>query len=136
MAVIGGLEAVSGHPEQEAELLAGRLRSRTAAEWFTELDRAGVPVEIVDEGFCRTLFDDPEAKAAHLVSETWSGSVGRFEDPGLLVKVSPAECVIQRGPAMCGEHSREILLEYGYVDEEVDALVADEAILDAAVDRS
>ncbi len=37
---------------------------------------------------------------------------------------------------MCGEHSREILLEHGYVDEEIDALVADKAILDAALDRS
>jgi crotonobetainyl-CoA:carnitine CoA-transferase CaiB-like acyl-CoA transferase len=134
--VIGGLESVSGNSEQEAELLAGEFRSRTAAEWFTQLDRAGVPVEIVDEGFCRTLFDDPEAKTAQLVTETWSGSVGRFEDPGFLVNVSPATCVIQRGPAMCGEHSREILLEHGYAGEEVDALVADNAILDAALDPS
>ncbi|MGH9096626.1 MAG: CaiB/BaiF CoA transferase family protein, partial [Acidimicrobiales bacterium] len=135
MAVIGGLEAVSGHSEREGELLAAQFRRRTAAEWFTRLDGAGVPVEIVDEGFCRTLFDDPEAKAAQLVVETRSGSVGRFEDPGFLVKVSPAECVIQRGPAVCGEHSREILLEHGYVDAEVDALAADQAILDATVDR-
>jgi crotonobetainyl-CoA:carnitine CoA-transferase CaiB-like acyl-CoA transferase len=135
-AVIGELEAVSGNSEQVAELLTAEFRRRTAAEWFTQLDEAGVPVEIVDERFCRTLFDDPEAKTAQLVAETWSGSVGRFEDPGFLVKVSPAECVIQRGPAMCGEHSREILLEHGYVDAEVDALVADKAILDAARDRS
>lgn len=135
MAVIDGLEAVSGNPEQVAELLAAQFRRRPTAEWFAQLDSAGVPVELVDEGFCRTLFDDPEAKAAQLVIETWSGSVGRFEDPGFLVKVSPAECVIQRGPAMCGEHSREILLEHGYVDAEVDALAADQAILDAAPDR-
>ena len=131
-AVIGELEGVSGNARREADLLESRFRSRTVAEWFARLDQGGVPVEIVDEGFCRSIFDDPEARASQLVAETWSGSVGRFEDPGLLINMSPAECVIQRGPSMCGEHSREILLEHGYSDEEVDDLVAEGAVLDGA----
>jgi crotonobetainyl-CoA:carnitine CoA-transferase CaiB-like acyl-CoA transferase len=134
--VITDLEAVTGDSEQEAALLTSELGSRPAAEWFARLDEAGVPVEVVDEEFCRTIFDDPEAKALQLITETWSGSVGRFEDPGLLVNVWPATGVIQRGPSMCGEHTREILLECGYSDEEVDDLAADKGILDAALERS
>jgi crotonobetainyl-CoA:carnitine CoA-transferase CaiB-like acyl-CoA transferase len=122
-----------GDPDGPERYLTEQLGSATAAAWFARLDEGGVPVEVVDEEFCRTIFDDPEAKAAQLVAETWSGSVGRFEDPGLLVTMAPAACVIQRGPAMCGEHTREILLEQGYADAEVDALAADRAILDAAV---
>ena len=57
-----------------------------AAEAFHALDDGGVPIEVVDEYFCRNLFDDPEARRLNLVSETWSSSVGRFEDPGLLVE--------------------------------------------------
>jgi crotonobetainyl-CoA:carnitine CoA-transferase CaiB-like acyl-CoA transferase len=68
-----------------------------------------------------------------LVSTTWSGGVGRFEDPGLLVNLSPAPGVIQRGPCLCGEHSREILAEHGFSDEEVDVLAKEGAILDAPV---
>ena len=60
------------------------------------------------------LFDDPEARRLRLVSETWSSHVGRFEDPGLLVNIRPAEPVIQRGPCACGEQTREILIELGY----------------------
>ena len=109
--------------------------TRPAAEWFELLDRAGVPVEVVDEDFCRTVFDDPYAREDQLISETWAGAVGRFEDPGLLVTLRDTPGVIQRGPSMCGEHTRELLLEYGYAASEIDQLVEDRAVLDAPVER-
>jgi crotonobetainyl-CoA:carnitine CoA-transferase CaiB-like acyl-CoA transferase len=114
-----------------AASLADRIASRPAGEWAVLLDTAGVPAEIVDEQFCRTLFDDPEARERQLVAETYSGSVGRFEDPGLLVAVTPGGGTVQRGPCMCGEHTRGILLEHGYSDEEIDGLIAEGAVLDA-----
>jgi crotonobetainyl-CoA:carnitine CoA-transferase CaiB-like acyl-CoA transferase len=134
--VVSGLGGVTGDSEKEAALLTSEFGGRPVAEWFAQLDEAGVPVEVVDEDFCRTIFDDPEAKASQLITETWSGSVGRFEDPGLLVNVWPATGVIQRGPSMCGEHTREILLECGYSNQEVDDLAADNGILDAALESS
>jgi crotonobetainyl-CoA:carnitine CoA-transferase CaiB-like acyl-CoA transferase len=122
-------------PDAEAAaLLASRFLEKPAAEWFAVLDEAAVPVEIVNEEFCRTIFDDPEARRLQLVSATWSGGVGRFEDPGLLVNLSPADGVIQRGPCLCGEHSREILVEHGFSDAEVDVLAKEGAILDAPVE--
>ena len=67
--------------------------------------------------FCRALFDDPEARRDQLIAETWAGGVGRFEDPGLLVNLSATPAVVQRGPCLCGEHTREILLEHGYTTD-------------------
>jgi crotonobetainyl-CoA:carnitine CoA-transferase CaiB-like acyl-CoA transferase len=72
----------------------------------------------------------------HLVSETWCGGVGKFEDPGLLVTISPASGIVQRGPCMCGEHSREILVEHGFSDAEVDVMAKEGAILDAPLEPS
>ncbi|HMG39986.1 MAG TPA: CoA transferase [Acidimicrobiales bacterium] len=120
--------------EKAAARLEERFASRPAADWFADLDPV-VPVEIVDELFCRRLFDDEEARASGLTSTTWAGSVGRFEDPGLLVDFSETPGVVQRGPSMCGEHTREILRELGYSDAEVDAMAADRVVLDAPVDR-
>jgi crotonobetainyl-CoA:carnitine CoA-transferase CaiB-like acyl-CoA transferase len=128
--VVDGLEGEISEAEA-AELLASRFREKPAAEWFTTLDEAAVPVEIVNEEFCQTIFDDPEARRLHLVSETWCGGVGKFEDPGLLVTISPASGIVQRGPCMCGEHSREILAEHGFSDAEVDVMAKEGAILDA-----
>ncbi len=119
-----------------AKLLEARFLDRDAAHWFAELDKAGVPVEVVDEAFCRTIFDDADAQDSLLVSKTWAGNVGRFEDPGLLVNVAPARGVIQRGPSLCGEHTRELLKEHGYSDDEVDALATAGAVLDAPVSQS
>jgi crotonobetainyl-CoA:carnitine CoA-transferase CaiB-like acyl-CoA transferase len=133
---VGAPEAVIRDPESFGALLESRLRERPAKVWFATLDEAGVPVELVDETFCRSLFDDPKARSAGLVAETWAGNVGRFEDPGLLVNLSSTSGVVQRGPCMCGEHSRELLSDHGYSEEEVDALVADGVILDAAVDTT
>jgi crotonobetainyl-CoA:carnitine CoA-transferase CaiB-like acyl-CoA transferase len=116
--------------------LEGRMGERTAAEWVVVLDDAGVAVEVVDEEFCRALFDDREARSDQLVAETWAGGVGRFEDPGLLVNLSATPGVVQRGPCLCGEHTREILLEHGYTVGQVDELVLARVVLDAPVTKA
>ena len=130
---LGEPEAALEDPEKLAAAAEARFAERPARAWFEELDGAGVPVEIVDEDFCRELFDDPEARAAQLVVETRAGGVGRFEDPGLLVNLSATPGVISRGPCLCGEHSRQVLLEHGYTGAEVDELVAAGVVRDAPV---
>lgn len=120
------------NPESVAGWLSSYFASAVAMEAFQALDDGGVPIEVVDEYFCRNLFDDPEARRLNLVSETSSSNVGRFEDPGLLVNITPARTVVQRGPCACGEQSREILLELEYSDSEIDAMVDSRAILDGA----
>ncbi len=118
--------------ESVAAWLTSYFESAAATEAFAAFDTGGVPIEVVDELFCRNLFDDPEARRLNLVSETQSASVGRFEDPGLLVNISPAEAVIQSGPCASGEHTREILKELGYTDAEIEAMVESRAVLDGA----
>ncbi len=118
--------------ESVAAWLTSYFQSTVAKEAFSTLDEGGVPIEVVDEEFCRNLFDDPEARRLNLVSETWSSSVGRFEDPGLLVNIAPAAAVIQRGPCASGEQTRDLMLELGYSDAQIDAMVDGKAILDGA----
>ncbi|MGO9854638.1 MAG: CoA transferase [Acidimicrobiales bacterium] len=115
-----------------ASWLGSYFESTVAAEAFNVLDDGGVPIEMVDQYFCRNLFDDPEARRLNLVSETWSSTVGRFEDPGLLVNIAPARTVVQRGPCACGEQSREILLELGYSHSDIEAMVEGRSVLDGA----
>ncbi|TML93793.1 MAG: CoA transferase [Actinobacteria bacterium] len=133
LAALGADAEVRDDPDALTAALEHGFRTRSAAEWFALLDAASVPVEVVDEEFCRNVFDDPHARADELIAETSSGAVGRFEDPGLLVRFSETPGVIQRGPSMCGEHSRDLLVELGYADGEIDAFVEGGAILDAPV---
>jgi crotonobetainyl-CoA:carnitine CoA-transferase CaiB-like acyl-CoA transferase len=137
LAAVMGEDVQDGQADEAtvSKALSTHFLERPAAQWFAELDEGGVPVEIVNEAFCRTLFDDGDAQASQLVTTTWAGNVGRFEDPGLLVNLTPATPVIQRGPSLCGEHTRQILKEHGYSDDEVDALVAARDVLDAPVEQ-
>jgi crotonobetainyl-CoA:carnitine CoA-transferase CaiB-like acyl-CoA transferase len=132
-AAIGEPDAILDDPAKLTSALEHHLATRSAGGWFDTLDGAGVPVEVVDEEYCRRIFDDPHAREAQLISQTWAGAVGRFEDPGLLVTLRETPGIVQRGPSMCGEHTRELLLEYGYTSAEIDALVEDKAVLDAPV---
>ena len=61
--------------------IAAALESRPARDAFVVLDAAGVPVEVVDEAFCKDLFDDPAARERGWVATTWAGGVGRFGTP-------------------------------------------------------
>jgi crotonobetainyl-CoA:carnitine CoA-transferase CaiB-like acyl-CoA transferase len=120
------------------DALAGLERAfaaRPALTWRKALDDAGVPAEVVDEEFCRRLFDDENARAGQLISETWAPGVGRFEDPGLLLDFSSTPGVIERGPCGCGEHTREILAEHGYTATEIDGFVTAKTVIDAPVER-
>jgi crotonobetainyl-CoA:carnitine CoA-transferase CaiB-like acyl-CoA transferase len=131
--VIGDRAILDADDPELASNLAARFAEGAASDWWERLDRAGIPVEVVDESFCRDLFDDPDARRLGLVAETWAGAVGRFEDPGLLVGFSATPGLVQRGPCMCGEHTRELLRELGYADAEIDALAEAKAVLDAPV---
>ncbi len=121
------------HDAELADELVRLFAPLTTRDAFARLDEAGVPVEIVDRSFARTIFDDREARESGRISTTWAGGVGRFEDPGLLVRFSETPGIVQRGPCINGQHSREILLELGYTDTEVDVLASERVIVDAPV---
>ena len=117
------------HDQSLSEELSAWFRDRSAIEAFKLLDVSGVPVEIVNEEFCRDFFEDPEALALGLRAQTESASVGLFEDVGHLVNFSDTEEAVQRGPCECGEHTAEILTELGFNADQIAALAADRVVL-------
>ena len=104
------------------------LAGRSAAQWMSTFDSAGVPAETSSRTFVQEIFDDP-----NLIEQQWIASyphpaVGMLEQAGLMVTFSETPNRVYGSPPMVGQHSREILSELGYSEKDVNALAEDEVI--------
>ncbi len=102
-----------------ARQIGEKLKADTAAQWFNTLDAAGVPVEVVDEEFSRKLHDEPEFQKRQWVVSYPHPVVGKLDQIGLLLSLSDTPGVIQGRPLLVGEHTKEILAELGYSEEQM-----------------
>ena len=102
-----------------AKLIGETLAGDTAANWFAKLDKAGVPVEVVDAEFSRKLHDNAEFQKNQWVVSYPHPVVGKLDQIGLLVSLSDTPGVIQGRPLLVGEHTKEILGGMGYTEDQV-----------------
>ena len=108
--------------EELAELLEGILAEQTTDHWMEQLEAAGVvagPIYDMEQ-----VYSDEQVLAREMLVELQDEEIGTVKNIGVPVKLSATPARIRhRGPAL-GEHSREVLREHGYSEEEVDELVA------------
>lgn len=121
-------EARRANDEALAGILAERLATQPAADWFAALDAAGVPVEIVSEDFSLKLHDDPEMRARDWVVSFDHPHVGRLDQTGLCVNLSDTPGRAQGRPLIVGEHTKEILGAMGFSEAEMDQMEEEFAI--------
>jgi len=102
--------------------LSARFRQHSSAEWLRRLEDAGVPagpmLDVVQ------MHANPQVQARDMVVEVPHKRLGKVKTIGAAVKFSETPSGVQRGAPVFGEHTREVLREYGYTDAQVDALVA------------
>ncbi len=98
------------------------LATRTRAEWVAAFDAAGVPV-----GPVHTIGEavgHPQMQARGMIVETDHPQAGPTKSLGCPIHFSDTPTRITRPAPLLGEHTRELLREYGYTDAGIDALVA------------
>jgi crotonobetainyl-CoA:carnitine CoA-transferase CaiB-like acyl-CoA transferase len=114
------------HIEALDVALSEQFARRPTAEWLAALDRAGVPAGPILS--VTEMHRDEQAIAREIVTECdhrRRGSVGTI---GFPVKFSETRGGIRRGAPIFGEHSREVLLEHGFSDAEVEELATSGAV--------
>ena len=105
-----------------AELLERILVEHTTDYWMERLEAAGVVAGPIYD--MAQVYADEQVLAREMKVTLQDDDLGELQNIGLPVKLSETPGSIRsRGPAL-GQHSREILLEHGYTEAEIEAMAA------------
>lgn len=124
-----GLEALlaegasaSGNDADLTQQISDKLKTRSAKEWFADLETAGVPVEVVSETFSLGVHDNPEFQERDWVVSYDDPKIGKLDQIGLCVNLSDTPGKPQQRPPIVGEHTKEILAKMGFSEAEMDEM--------------
>jgi len=112
--------------------MSAELVKHDQAYWLDAFDRAGVPVGPVQS--IGEALSHPQARARGMVVDLRHPQAGPTRALGCPIHFSRTPTSITRPAPMLGEHSRELLREYGYTDAQIDGFVADNVIQESPID--
>jgi len=98
------------------------LATRTRTEWIAAFDAAGVPAGPVHS--IGEALEHPQTRARRMVVDVDHPQAGRTHALGCPIHFSATPTRVDRAAPVLGEHTRELLADYGYAPQDVDALVA------------
>jgi crotonobetainyl-CoA:carnitine CoA-transferase CaiB-like acyl-CoA transferase len=107
-------------------LMNERIGKRKLAELLAALDAAGVPCGPINS--IAQLASDPQALAREMVVELEHPRAGRTRALGLPIKLSATPGGVRRPAPTFGQHTREVLAEFGFSAGEIDDLYAAKAV--------
>ena len=98
------------------------LASKTSAQWQELMEAQDIicgPIADYD-----MVMDSPQLKHNGLIVDTPNSVAGNVKMPGLAVGDRDAQSRVRYGPPTLGEHSCEVLAEYGLSQSHIDTLLA------------
>ena len=114
------------HRETLVPLLAERMHTRPRAEWLAALDAAGVPCGPIND--LADVFADPHVRERGMTVRVPHPLQPALELVASPMKLSAAPVTVRRPPPLLGQHTDEVLAEFGLTPTEVARLRADGVI--------
>jgi len=103
-------------------LVNAKLEQRTVREWIERLEAEGVPCGPINS--IGEMLGDPQTKARDMVVELEHPRAGKTRALGLPIKLSATPGAVRRPAPTYGQHTREVLAEFGFSAGEIEALIA------------
>jgi crotonobetainyl-CoA:carnitine CoA-transferase CaiB-like acyl-CoA transferase len=115
------------HRDKLIPLLEARFAERTTDEWEPHFRAAAAlfaPVKTIAE-----ILDSDQVRELGLLQSVDHPTAGRIPQLGPPLELSDTPAAIRRPPPRLGEHSREVLAEFGVEPGEIEALCADGTVV-------
>ncbi|MBT9490260.1 MAG: CoA transferase [Rubrivivax sp.] len=101
-------------------LLEPVLRQRAKADWLAALEAAKVPCGAINH--LGEVFADPQVQAREMVTRWQHPLAGEIELVASPIKLSATPVAQHRPPPLLGQHTEELLAEFGFSPAECGAL--------------
>ncbi|WNK00070.1 CoA transferase [Thalassospiraceae bacterium LMO-JJ14] len=114
------------HLKELEAVLTPVFKSRSKSEWLSRLEAAGVPAGPVMD-VCE-MFEDPHAQARDMIPTVEHARLGPVRTLGLPIKLSETPGKVASAAPVFGQHTEEILKEYGFTGDDVAAFAEEGAV--------
>ena len=100
------------------DIINTELVKKTSDEWLKIFDNNGLPCGPINS--ITEMFEDPQTIHREMVIEVDNKKAGKSKAIGMPIKFSKSKTEKSKGAPNLGEHTREIMLNFGYKQDEIE----------------